>query len=228
MVEQPDEQLIVSAFPQDPMKTSRGEVESPADPHLVIGSRSAKGLLLSSAHPAKAYFAKAYFGVGFEFGLGLEERTCLLRHLQDILKPRALVLDLLLRVFFGRDGARPPPAEAEAMERAAQCLPARGGEPLSEKLQADELAAPARAQPAMRGGRVLFDEVLDALVRLIGEQQPRAAPSAIIESRAPLPEKAGDDRIHGGSRAEEDAGDLGRRATVGSEQRDMHPESAAG
>src|SRR5688572_11640815 len=223
MVEQPDEQLIVSAFPQDPMKTSRGEVESPADPHLVIGSRSAKGLLLSSAHPAKAYF-----GVGFEFGLVLEERTCLLRHLQDILKPRALVLDLLLRVFFGRDGARPPPAEAEAMERAAQCLPARLREPLSEKLQADELAAPARAQPAMRGGRVLFDEALDALVRLIGEQQPRAAPSAIIESRAPLPEKAGDDRIHGGSRAEEDAGDLGRRATVGSKQRDMHPESAAG
>src|SRR5215217_2431022 len=148
MVEQPDEPLVVSAFPQDPMKTSRGEVESPADPHLVIGSRSAKGLLLSFAHPAKAYF-----GVSFELGLVLEERTCLLRHLQDILKPRALLLDLLLGVLFGRNGARPPPAEAEAMERAAECFPARGGEPLPEKLQADELAAPAKLASAASHGR---------------------------------------------------------------------------
>jgi len=69
----------------------------------------------------------------------------------------------------------------------------------------------------MGGGGVLFEEALDAFVCLLGEQRPRAAPSAIIESRAPLPEKATDDRIHGGARAEEDAGDLARRATVGSE-----------
>jgi len=81
----------------------------------------------------------------------------------------------------------------------------------------------------MRGGRVFFEEALDALVRLLlGDQQPRAAPSAVVEGRSPLPEEAGCDRIHGGARAKENAGDLGGRESVGGEQRDVHPEPAAG
>ena len=110
----------------------------------------------------------------------------MLRHLQDILESRALLFDVLFGVFLGRDGTRPPPAEAQAMERTAKRLRARGGCTLPQKLEGDELATPARAQPAMRGGRVFFEEALDALVRLLGEQRPRAALSAVVEGRVPL------------------------------------------
>jgi hypothetical protein len=85
------------------------------------------------------------------------------------------------------------------MERAANSLPANRGGPLPEKLQGDELAAPARAQPAMPGRRVLFEQVLDALVRLLPEQRSRPAPSAVVEGRLALPEEAGDDRVDGGA-----------------------------
>src|SRR5215211_1874849 len=85
-----------------------------------------------------------------------------------------------------------------------------------------------RAQPAMFDGRVLFEQLLDALVRLLPEQRSRAARPAVVEGGAPFPSEAGYDRIHGGARAEEHASDLGGRASIGGEQRDVHPQPAAG
>src|SRR5215210_4140620 len=110
------------------------------------------------------------------------KRARFLRHLQDILKPGVLLYDLLCGAFLGRDGVRPPPAEAQAVQRAAECLPAhkRGG-PLPEELEGDELATPARAQPAMLGGGILLEQLLDALTRLLPEQRPRTAPSVVVE-----------------------------------------------
>src|SRR5687767_12572966 len=107
LVEQLDEKLVVSAFSGDPVEAPRLEVERPADPHLAVGTWGAQGLLFPSAHPAIAHL-----GVGLQLGLVLEKRSrLLLRHLQDILKPRVLLYDLLFGVFLRRDGARPPPAE---------------------------------------------------------------------------------------------------------------------
>src|SRR5687767_6823306 len=111
------------------MEAPRLEVERPANPYLAVGPRSAQGPLSTPAHPAEAHL-----GVGLQLGLVLEERTRFFGHSQDIQEPRVLLFDLLLGAFLGRDGARPPPAEAQALQRAAECLPAhkRGG-PLPEK-----------------------------------------------------------------------------------------------
>jgi hypothetical protein len=51
----------------------------------------------------------------------------------------------------------------------------------------------------MIGGRILFEKLLEALVRLLPEQRSGAAPSDVVEGRAPLPEEAGRHRIHGGA-----------------------------
>src|SRR5215210_2086285 len=224
MVEQLDEKLSVLAPRGHPMEAPRLEVERPANPCLAVGPRSAQGPLPPPVHPAEAHL-----GVGLQLGLVLEERPRFLGHLQDILKPRVLLYDLFLRAFLGRDGARPPPAEAQAVQRAAECLPAhkRGG-PLPEKLEGKELAAPARAQPAMLGGRILLQQLLDTLTRLLPEQRSRTAPSVVVEGGAVLPEEAGDNGVDGGARAEEDASDLGGREPVEGEQRDVHPEPSTG
>src|SRR5215212_2096595 len=224
MVEQLDEKLAVLAPPAHPMEAPRLDVERPANPCLAVGPRSAQGPLPPPAHPAEAHL-----GVGLQLGLVLEERPRFFGHLQDILEPGVLLFDLLLGAFLGRDGARPPPAEAQAVQRAAQCLPAheRGG-PLPEKLEGKELAAPARAQPAMLGGRILLEQLLDALTRLLPEQRPRTAPSVVVEGGAALPEEAGDNGVEGGARAEEHASDLGGREPVEGEQRDVHPEPSTG
>ena len=141
-----------------------------------------------------------------------------------------LLYDLLFGVFLRRDGARPPPTEAQVVQRAAHGLPAHADEPFPfpEKLHSEQLAAPARAQPAMFDGRVLFEQLLDALVGLLPEQRSRAARPAVVEGGAAFPDEAGYDRIHGGARAEEHASDLGGRASIGGEQRDVHPQPAAG
>src|SRR3954452_11680047 len=202
LVEQPDEQLAVPALPGHPVQAPRLEVQRPRDPHLAVGSRSAEVLLFAFSHPAVAHF-----GVSLQLGLVLEKRSRFLGHLQDILEPRPLLFDLLLGAFLGRYPTRPSPAEAETMERAADGLSANRGGPLPEKLQGEQLATPARAQPAMPGGRVLFEQALEALVRLLPEQRSRPAPSAVVEARLALPEEAGYDRVHGGARAEEGVGE---------------------
>src|SRR5215210_8340759 len=223
-IEQPNEKLAVPAFPRDPMQTSRSEVESPGNPHLAVGTRSRQGLLLSLSHPAEAYF-----GVGLQLGLVLEERARLfLGHLQNILQPCVLLLDLLPGVFLGRDGARPPPAVLQPVQRAAERLPAHRGHSLPEELQADELTTPARAEPSVGGGRIPLKQLLEALVGLLAEQRPRPARFAVVEGGGSFPEKAGDDRVDGGARAEENPGDLGGRESVGGEKGDVHPEPATG
>jgi hypothetical protein len=102
------------------------EVQRPADPHLAIGAWGAKGPLFTSAHPTEAHL-----GIRLQLGFVLEKRAGLLRHLQDVFEPRVLALDLLLGAFLGPDRARPPPAVLQPVQRAAKCLAARGGEPLS-------------------------------------------------------------------------------------------------
>src|SRR5215208_5946704 len=225
LVEQPYEQFVVPALPDHPVQTPCGEVESPADPHFAVGPRGAERLLFACAHPAEAHL-----GVGLQLGFVLEKRARLLpRHSPDVLQPGVLLFDVLLGVFVGPDGTRPPPAEAEPVERAAHRLPAyQEGGPLLEQLEGDELAAPARAQPAVVGRRILFDQMLDALVRSFSEQRLRASPLPVIEGYPPFPSKATDERVDGGARTEEHAGDLGWRATLRSEQDDVHPQSAAG
>ena len=87
--------------------------------------------------------------------------------------------------FLRRDRTRPPPAKAQAMERAAHCLPARHDGSLLEQLHGQELAAPARSQPSMGGGRILFDQTLDVLFRRLPEQRFGSAPSTIIKGAHP-------------------------------------------
>ena len=84
-----------------------------------------------------------------------------------------------------------------------------------------------RAQPAVVGGRILLDQMLDALVRSFSEQRLRASPLAVVEGHPP---QRSDRRPPRGwcLRTEEHAGDLGGRATLRSEQDDVHPQSAAG
>jgi hypothetical protein len=54
---------------------------------------------------------------------------------------------------------------------------------LSVDLRKEELATPARAQPAMLDGRVLFEQFLNTLVGLLVEQRHGAAPLAVVEGR---------------------------------------------
>jgi len=79
----------------------------------------------------------------------------------------------------------------------------------------------------MRSGRPLFHQTLDALVGRLLERRFRASPSAVEKGGSLLPGEAGRHRIDGGARAEEDAGDLGGRETVRSEQHYVQPQPPA-
>jgi hypothetical protein len=81
------------------------------------------------AHPAEADLE-----VGLEPRLVLKERSRSFDHLQDVFESGALLLRSLLGVFLWRDGARPSPAEAQAMEHAANGLWAHHDGPLLEQL----------------------------------------------------------------------------------------------
>src|SRR5918994_4280383 len=190
LVEELDEKLVVSAFSRDPVEAPRLEVERPADPHLAVGTRGAQGLLFPSAHPAKAHL-----GVGLQLGLVLEKRPRLLRHLQDILKPGVLLYDLLLGVFLGPHGARPPPAEAQAVQRAAHGLPAHADEPFPfpEKLHSEQLAAPAKLASA--ASHVRWESPLRAASRRARSPPARATVSGRAAGgrrrRRALPRRSG-------------------------------------
>jgi hypothetical protein len=56
-----------------------------------------------------------------------------------------------------------------------------------------------RAQPAVVGGRILFDQTLEALVRLLSEQRFRASSPAVVEGGFALPEEAVGDGVDGGA-----------------------------
>src|SRR5215212_7282214 len=119
LFEQFDEQLAVLSLSRHPMEAPRLEVERPADPHLAVRPRGPKRSLLALAHPAEADP-----GVGLKPALVLEEGARLLDHRKDIRKPRPLSLFVLFGALLGPDRTRPPPAEAQAMERAANRLSA--------------------------------------------------------------------------------------------------------
>ena len=195
MVEQLDEKLAVPALPRDPVQASRVEVERPGNPHLAVGPRSLQTPLSPFSHPAEAHLR-----VSLQFGLILEERGYfLLRHFPDTFEPFALLRALLGGILIRSDDARPSPAVLQTMERTANRLPARLRKPFAEELEGEELAAPARAQPAMIHGGVLFDELLEALVCGLSEQRPRTTRPAGVEGGAPLPIEAGCERINGGA-----------------------------
>src|SRR5215216_2546468 len=180
LFEQFDEQLAVLSLSRHPMEAPRLEVERPADPHLAVRPRGPKRPLLALAHPAEADP-----GVGLKPALVLEEGARLLDHRKDIRKPRPLSLFVLFGALLGPDRTRPPPAEAQAMERAANRLSAQQGGPLLEQLHGQELAAPARSQPPVGGGRLLFDQTLEVLFRRLAEQRFGSAPSTILEGAHP-------------------------------------------
>jgi hypothetical protein len=95
------------------MEAPRLDVQRPADPHLAIGAWGAKGPPFTSAHPTEAHL-----GIRLQLVFVLEKRAgLLLRHLQDVFEPRVLALDLLLGAFLGPDGARPPPAVLQPVQR---------------------------------------------------------------------------------------------------------------
>jgi hypothetical protein len=113
------------------------------------------------------------------------------------------------------------------MERAANGLPAHHDGSLLNQHNGEEFAAPAGAQPPMGSGRLLFHQTLDALVGRLLERRFRASPSAVEKGGSLLPDEAGRDRIDGSTRAEEDAGDLGGRETLRSEQHYVQPQPPA-
>jgi hypothetical protein len=51
----------------------------------------------------------------------------------------------------------------------------------------------------MLNGRVLFEQLLEELVRLLPEQRHGATPLAVVEGGAPSPYEAGYDRINSGA-----------------------------
>jgi hypothetical protein len=204
------------------VKTTRSEIERPTDPHLLVGARRFQRSLVPFAHPAQTDL-----GVGLQSGLLLEERARFLEHRKDIQEPPTLLLSSLLGAFLRRDRARPSPAKADAMEHAAKCLLANQEGPLLEQLIGQKLAAPARAQPAVFGGSVLFDQTLDVLAHWLSDQRFGTSHFAVVEGRLLLPDEARGDRIDGGSRAEEDPSDLGGRTTIGAEQHYVHPKPPA-
>jgi hypothetical protein len=100
------------------------------------------------------------------------------------------------------------------MERAANRLPAYQECSLFEKLQGQELAAPARTQATALGGQHPFCEILKQFPYRALHQRHWTSPSAIMESPLSLPEETTDDSVDGGARTVEDTGDLGGRVTL--------------
>jgi hypothetical protein len=93
LLEQFREQLVVFASYRYPVEATRSEseVERPADPHLLVGTRGRQRPLSTPAHPAETHF-----GVGFQPGLILKERSRFFHHYwQDIFEPPALLLSLI-------------------------------------------------------------------------------------------------------------------------------------
>src|SRR5215211_5016982 len=226
MLEQPDEQLVVPAFSRNPVQTPRLEVERPADPYLAVGSRSAKGLLLSFAHPVEAHF-----GVGLEFGLLLEEGAGLLCAIESTSSSLAFFCSICSSEFLsggtGRGLLQRKPRRWSA-RRSVSRLAAVARSLSSCRASSLQLQRSWRAQPSVGGGRVLFEQTLEALVRLLSEQRFRASSPAVVEGGFALPEEALGDGVDGGARAEKRSGDLGGRATIRGEQRDVHPEPSTG
>ncbi|MDQ5826790.1 MAG: hypothetical protein M3441_21630, partial [Chloroflexota bacterium] len=173
----------------------------------------------SFAHPSKPDPR-----IGLELGLILEKGCLMLsEHLKDLLQS----FSLLLWVLGGRDWARPPPAELKAVQGTANRLSAYYEGSLSIQLQYHHRATPARAQPTVLYGRVLFHQRLDALLRQFVQKRSRSALTAIVEGLLPLPQEAASDRVDGGARTEKDSADMSRRVAIGSKQHYVHPQPAA-
>src|SRR5215204_1996427 len=215
LFEQLDEQLAVLSLARDPMEAPGLEVECPADPHFAVRPRGPQRFLLALAHPAEADPR-----VGLESGLVLEEGARLLDHRKDVQEPRPLSLFVLFGAVLGPDRTWPPPAEAQAMKRAANRLPAYQGGPLLEQFHGQKLAAPARSQPSVGGGRLLFDQTLEVLSRRLPDRRFGPAPTTILEGAHPpfLLDEALDEGVDGAPGTVKDSGDLGGREAVRGEQ----------
>ena len=142
------------------------------------------------------------------------------------LRVSLVLLDLLFGVPLGRDRTRPPPAEAEAMERASECLPARRGGPLSEQLQGEQAAQRERSHPWEVG-----ESSSSKRSRRSFASSPAAVPGLFSSGRRRRlrpPGGSGRRRRRRWCASRKRSGDLGGRATIRGEQRDVHPEPSTG
>src|SRR5215211_5049505 len=220
LFEQFQKQLIVFALSCYPEEAARSEVERSGDPLFLVGPRSRQPPLFPFAHPSKPDPR-----IRLDLGLVLEKGSPVPEHLKDLLESFSLLLWVLLG---GRDRTRPPPAELKVVQGTANRLPACHEGSLSEQLQHQHRAAPARAQPTMLRGRAPFHQRLDPLSCRLVQKRSRAALLAIVEGHLPLLAEPAGDRVDGGARTEKDSGDVSRRVAIGSEQHDVHPQPAAG
>lgn len=83
------------------------------------------------------------------------------------------------------------------MQSAAKRLPAHEEGSLSKQLQHHKRATPARAQPTVLRGRVLFDQRLDPLVHRLIQKRSRASLLAIEKGCLPFSQETLDDRVNG-------------------------------
>src|SRR5919107_4632008 len=227
LLEQPYEQFVVPALPGHPVQTPCVEVQSPADPHFAVGPRGAKRLLFPCAHPAEAHL-----GVGLQLGLVLEKEHASSRVIRRMSSSLAHFCSMCssesLSGPTGRGLLQRKPSRWSARRTVCRLTRLAARSPNSWRAMSLQLQRSWRAQPAVVGGRILLDRMLEALVRSFSEQRLRASPLAVVEGHPSLTTKASYDRVEGGARTEEHAGDLGGRAILRSEQDDVHPQSAAG
>src|SRR5215218_5394155 len=127
----------------------------------------------------------------------------------------------------GRGLLQRKPSRWSARRTVSRLTKRAARSPNSWRAMSLQLQRSWRAQPAVVGGRILFDQMLDALVRSFSQQRLRASPLPVIEGHPPQQSDRGP-RRRWCLRTEEGAGDLGGRATLRSEQDDVHPQSAAG
>src|SRR5919199_5509538 len=218
--EQLHEQLGILAIPDHPVQATRSEVERSADPRFSIAAGSRKLLLLALAHPAETHP-----WVQLQLRLVLEERArFFFEHLQDLSESSSLRVGIC----GGRDRTRSSPAELEAVQSASKRFSTNEQCALFEQLQHKKRTTPARTQPAVRDGQLLFHQTLDPLVRWVIQQGFGPSPFAVVKGRLSFLRETIGDRVDGGSGAEKHPGDLGRAVAVGDQQHDVHSQSPGG
>jgi hypothetical protein len=145
------------------------------------------------------------------------------QHLKDLVQSFLL----LLWVLGGWDRTRPPPSKVQTVQGATNRLSAYYEGSLSKKLQYHNRATPARAQPTVLCGRMLFDQRLDPLLRQVAQKRSWSSPLVIVKGAGPFPHETMGDRVDGGTGAEKHPGDMGRAIAIRGEQHYVHSQPAA-